>query len=161
MVCAISCAIALVLLTANVYCCSMGTKGQIIQELVATLSPENRARYNTISNERWRIYMTGLCLGFIISMLFILYSREYFLTGNGYRGGLLCMVGAITLSVNYLYYILTPKTDWMVLHLTTPEEKQAWLKVYRTMQFNYHAGLVLGILAVIAMGNAICELPKY
>ena len=70
------------------------------------------------------------------------------------------MVGAVTLSVNYFYYILAPKTDWMVLHLKSVEEKEAWLKVYRTMQYNYHMGLVLGILAVVAMGNSLCDIPK-
>jgi hypothetical protein len=44
----------------------------------------------------------------------------------------------------------------MVLHLKSGEETEAWLNVYRTMQYNYHIGLVLGILAVVAFGNAFC-----
>jgi hypothetical protein len=28
------------------------------------------------------------------------------------------------------------------------------------MQYNYHMGLVLGILAVIAVGNSLCDMPK-
>ena len=148
MVCAISCAIAFVLIVANVYCCSLGSKNQVIKDLISKLSPENQERYRKIANERRSIYFTGLFLGFIISMLLIMCCRSYFLTSNGSRGGLLCMVGAVTLSVNYFYYILARKTDWMVLHLQSPEEKEAWLKVYRTMQYNYHMGLVLGLVAV-------------
>ena len=160
MVCAISCAIAFVLIVANVYCCSLGSKNQVIKDLIAKLSPENQERYRNIAIERRKIYFTGLFLGFILSMLLIMCCRSYFLTSNGSRGGLLCMVGAVTLSVNYFYYILARKTDWMVLHLQSPEEKEAWLKVYRTMQYNYHMGLVLGILAVIAIGNSLCEMPN-
>jgi hypothetical protein len=160
MVCAISCAIAFVLIVANVYCCSLGSKNQVIKDLIAKLSPENQERYRNIAIERRKIYFTGLFLGFILSMLLIMCCRSYFLTSNGSRGGLLCMVGAVTLSVNYFYYILAPKTDWMVLHLKSAEEKEAWLKVYRTMQYNYHMGLVLGILAVIAVGNSLCDMPK-
>jgi len=160
MVCAISCAIAFVLILANVYCCSLGSKNQVIKDLISKLSPENQERYRKIANERRSIYFTGLFLGFIISMLLIMCCRSYFLTSNGSRGGLLCMVGAVTLSVNYFYYILARKTDWMVLHLQSPEEKEAWLKVYHTMQYNYHMGLVLGILAVIAIGNSLCEIPN-
>ena len=155
MVCAISCAIAFVLIIANVYCCSLGSKSELIKELISKLSPENQERYRKIANERRGIYFTGLFLGFILSMLLIMCCRSYFLTTNGSRGGLLCMVGAVTLSVNYFYYILAPKTDWMVLHLKSVEEREAWLKVYRNMQYNYHMGLVLGILAVVAMGNSL------
>ena len=101
----------------------------------------------------------GLFLGFILAMILLVCCRKYFLgsAGNGPRGGLMCMVAAVTFSVNYFYYILSPKSDWMVLHLKSGEETEAWLKVYRTMQYNYHAGLVLGILAVVAFGNALCS----
>ena len=142
---------------ANVYCCSLGSKSELIKELISKLSPENQERYRKIANERRGIYFTGLFLGFILSMLLIMCCRSYFLTTNGSRGGLLCMVGAVTLSVNYFYYILAPKTDWMVLHLKSAEEREAWLKIYRNMQYNYHMGLVLGILAVVAMGNSLCN----
>jgi hypothetical protein len=100
----------------------------------------------------------GLFLGFILAMILLMCCRKYFLGGGGGgpRGGLLCMVAAVTFSVNYFYYILSPKSDWMVLHLKSAEETAAWLNVYRTMQYNYHAGLVLGILAVVAFGNSLC-----
>lgn len=160
MVCAISCAIAFVLIVANVYCCFLGYNNQFIRELISKLSPENQQRFRKIANERQKIYFTGLILGCILSMLLIMCCRSYFLTSNGSRGGLLCMVGAVTLSINYFYYILAPKTDRMVLHLKSAEEKEAWLKVYQTMQYNYHMGLVLGILAVIAISNSLCDIPN-
>ena len=101
----------------------------------------------------------GLFLGFILAMILLVCCRKYFLGagGNGPRGGVLCMVAAVAFSVNYFYYILSPKSDWMVLHLKSGEETQAWLTVYRTMQYNYHVGLVLGIIAVVAFGNALCS----
>lgn len=159
MVCAISCAIAFIFIVANVYCCGFAHRsGGVIQEFVAKLSPENRQRYATIAEERRGIYFMGLFLGFVLSMILLMCCRKYFLGGGGggSRGGLLCMVAAVTFSVNYFYYILSPKSDWMVLHLKSSDETAAWLTVYRTMQYNYHAGLVLGILAVVAFGNALC-----
>ena len=156
MVCAISCAIAFIFIVANIYCCTMGNRSAVIHEFVAKLSPDKQRRYAVITQERQGIYFMGLFLGFILSMILLVCCRKYFLGANGSRGGLLCMVAAVTFSVNYFYYILSPKSDWMVLHLTSGEETQAWLKVYRTMQYNYHAGLVLGIIAVVAFGNALC-----
>ena len=154
MVCAISCAVALVFIIANVYCCVFSHKRAVIQEFVSKLSPDNQARYAHITLERQKIYFTGLVLGFIISIILVVTMRKYFI---GSRGGLLCMIAAVTFSVNYFYYILSPKSDWMVLHLKSGEETAAWLNVYRTMQYNYHVGLVLGIIAVVAFGNALCE----
>lgn len=153
MVCAISCAVALVFIFANVYCCVFSQKREVIQDFVSKLSPDNQARYARITMERQKIYFTGLVLGFILSMVLLVTMRKYFI---GSRGGLLCMIAAVTFSVNYFYYILSPKSDWMVLHLKSGEETAVWLNVYRTMQYNYHVGLVLGILAVVAFGNAMC-----
>jgi hypothetical protein len=154
MVCGVSCAVAFIFIIANIYCCSFGHKTQTIQEFVTKLSPENQKRYETIANERRRIYFMGLFLGFVLSMVLLMCCQKYFM---GSRSGLLCMVAAVTFSVNYFYYILSPKSDWMVLHLKSGEETAAWLKVYRTMQYNYHVGLVLGILAVVAFGNSLCK----
>jgi hypothetical protein len=76
------------------------------------------------------------------------------------RPGLLCSVAAITLATNYFYYMLSPKSDWMVLHFNTQNQNQNnndaanWLRVYRGMQVNYHVGLVLGIAGTILLSNA-------
>ena len=158
MVCAISCSIAFIFIVANIYCCAFSHRsGGVIQEFVAKLSPDNQRRYAGITRERQGIYFMGLFLGFALSMILLVCCRKYFLGAGGSRGGVLCMVAAVAFSVNYFYYILSPKTDWMVLHLASGEETQAWLKVYRTMQVNYHVGLVLVILAVVAFGNALCS----
>jgi hypothetical protein len=72
------------------------------------------------------------------------------------RAGLLCTVAAITLATNYFYYVLSPKSDWMVLHFKhdKPEDAANWLRVYRGMQVNYHVGLVLGIAGTVLLSNA-------
>ena len=159
MVCAASCAIAFIFIVANIYCCAFSHRsGGVIQEFTAKLSPDTQRRYAAITQERQGIYFMGLFLGFILAMILLVCCRKYFLGGGGRGGhaGALCMVAAVAFSVNYFYYILSPKSDWMVLHLKSGEETQAWLTVYRTMQYNYHIGLVLGILAVVAFGNALC-----
>jgi hypothetical protein len=49
---------------------------------------------------------------------------------------------------NYFYYMLSPKSDWMLNHTNNPEQVKAWLQMYREMSYNYHAGLALGIIGV-------------
>ena len=61
---------------------------------------------------------------------------------------IVCTVMATCFLTNYFYYILSPKSDWMLNHMNSPEQVKAWLLMYREMQYNYHMGLVLGIIAV-------------
>ena len=155
MVCAISCSIAFMFIIANVYLVTFNNKTSTINDFISKLSTENQQRYKNITNERQKIYFTGLLLGFVLSMLLFVCCRTFFMTSFS-RRELLCMIAAVTFTVNYFYYILSPKTDWMVLNLSK-DETHAWLKVYKNMQYNYHIGMVLGILSVVAFGNALCK----
>ena len=51
------------------------------------------------------------------------------------------------------YYILMPKKDYMLKYLKDKEDIENWWKVYRVMQYHYHLGFVLGLLAVIFFCN--------
>ena len=68
----------------------------------------------------------------------------------------MCIVLAISFTVNYFFYILSPKSDYMILHLNTPNERMAWLNIYKTMQFNYHLGFALGLIGMMFVGKSIC-----
>ena len=70
---------------------------------------------------------------------------------------MLCTIVAITFVVSYFYYILHPKSDWMVKHLHSKDQRDAWLQVYRHMQVQCHVGFVLGIIAVFIYGTAVCK----
>ena len=43
----------------------------------------------------------------------------------------------------------------MILHLDNKQEREAWLKIYKSMQINYHAGFLLGLIAMVFMGNVM------
>ena len=66
---------------------------------------------------------------------------------------MLCVVGAITFITHYFYYILSPKSDWMILHLKE-NQMNDWLNVYKTMQYKYHTGFVIGIISVMILSNS-------
>ena len=51
-------------------------------------------------------------------------------------------------------YILSPKTTYMIEHLNSKQQIDAWLNIYRTMQVKYHTGLVLGIVAAMLFAYA-------
>jgi hypothetical protein len=89
----------------------------------------------------------GYGLGLILSLFIIFYNLKI----KGMKMNtfaLVCTVMATCFLTNYFYYMLSPKSDWMLNHVNNPEQVKAWLQMYREMSYNYHAGLALGIIAV-------------
>ena len=149
--CAYSCCIASALIAGMAYCTYMGNRTQLVQDYMRTLSPEQQRTYNRIVEERRRIYLRGFGWGLLLSAVVLGMHHQYAVMS---RAGLLCSVAAITLATNYFYYVLSPKSDWMVLHFGKDQDATNWLHVYRGMQVNYHVGLVLGIAGPVLLSNA-------
>ena len=151
--CTISCGIAATLIAGMAYCTYMGNRSQLVTDYMRTLTPDQQQTYARIVDERRGIYLRGFGWGLLLSALLLGIHHQY-LTMS--RAALLCSVAAITLATNYFYYVLSPKSDWMVLHLNPHQKQDAanWLRVYRGMQVNYHVGLFLGIAGTVLLGNA-------
>ncbi len=119
-------------------------------KLRQVLSPELITKYDAIVKERTSHYIQGLILGMIIAYV-ILYHLK---TTNRFHR--ISLFFGITLFTTALYYLLMPKSDYMLNHLKSEDENKAWLSVYKTMKFRYLIGFVLGALAAIPLGNALC-----
>ena len=155
MVCTTSCIVAGAFVISSIFVSLRVDKSTLKDPLFQLLSNENKQRYVNIANERKNIYLKGFGLGFIISIfaLFVLNNNKMFKVNKLVN---ICFVLATSFSVNYFFYILHPKSDYMVLHLKDDKEKQAWLNIYKTMQFNYHLGFALGLVGMIFVGNSFC-----
>lgn len=147
MACSISCMISTIFVIGMIYFYNLTDKSKIVKHYKSFLSSDLQKRYNKISKERANISYQGYILGLILSLGIIFYNlkikKERFNTTS-----LVCIVIATSFVTNYFYYMLHPKSDWMLNHMGNQEEVRAWLQMYREMQFNYHSGLVLGIIAV-------------
>ena len=143
--CATSCGIAATLIAGMAYCTYMGNRTKLVQDYMHTLSADQRQIYAKIVEERRGIYLRGFGLGLFLSALLLGIHHQY-----------LTMSRAV---------LLSPKSDWMVLHFenksdsanhSTNNHSDAanWLRVYRGMQVNYHVGLVLGIAGTVLLSNA-------
>ena len=145
--CTISCLIAGIFLIGMIYMNYSIAKSQTILKYKSQL-PENLQKiYEQIINERTTIYYQGYILGFILSIFIILvniYSEHKMLSTMS----MICLILAISFITNYFYYILSPKKNWMLNYIKTPDQTKAWLQMYRKMQVYYHTGLVFGIIAV-------------
>lgn len=147
MACTLSCAISAIFIIGMIYFYNMSGKSEIVKHYKATMSSDLQKRYDKISEERLRISYQGYILGFILSLGIIFYNLKIKRSKMN-TAALVCTVIATSFVTNYFYYMLSPKSDWMLNHLQNKEEVRAWLQMYREMQYNYHMGLVLGIIGV-------------
>ncbi len=145
MVCSISCSISFVFIVGMIYFYNATSKNATVIQYKQQLNKEQRATYDMIAKERLDISMQGYVLGFVISLVIVFYNYKY---KHIKPASVVCLVLATSFLTNYFYYMLSPKSDWMLNHVESREQTQAWLYMYRTMQYYYHAGLVLGILGI-------------
>lgn len=153
MVCALSCMLSTVFVIGMIYFYNATDKSEIVKTYKAKLSPELREKYEKITKERMSISYKGYLLGFVLSLLIILYN-VYSRPKAFNIFSLMCIVVSTSFLTNYFYYILSPKSDMMLNYLNTKEEINAWKIMYREMQYNYHMGLVLGIVGVAILSVA-------
>lgn len=142
MACTISCIISAVFIIGMIFFYNRTDKSVIVKQYKSKLSTDLQQRYDKISKERMMISYQGYLLGFIFSMFIIFYNKKIKMSNSS----LICTLLATCFLTNYFYYMLHPKSDWMLNHMGTQEEVNLWLQMYREMQYNYHAGLVLGII---------------
>jgi uncharacterized protein YacL len=122
-------------------------KSEIVQKYKSSLSSDLEKLYEKIAQERMSISYQGFGLGLLLSLLIIFYNLKIKGTKMSTLS-LVCLVVATCFLTNYFYYTLYPKSDWILNHVDSPEQAQAWLKMYKEMSRNYHMGLVLGIVGV-------------
>ena len=142
MPCSISCAISCVFIIGMIYFYNATDKSEIVKQYKATLPADLQKKYEEITSERRNISYQGYGLGLLLSFV-ILYHRRKMNTIS-----LVCTVMSTCFLTNYFYYMLSPKSDWMLNHVTDKDQVHAWLLMYRAMSFNYHLGIVFGIIAV-------------
>jgi hypothetical protein len=145
MVCSITCTISAIFIIGMIYFYNASYKSKAGDIYQKQLNQQQQQAYDRIVKERLGISLKGYALGAILSIFIILlnYKKKGF-----QQSSIVCFVLTTCFITNYFYYILSSKSDWMLNHVESKEQTQAWLKMYRDCSYNYHAGLVLGILGM-------------
>ena len=123
-------------------------KNLLIKKYLSMLTLKEREIYYKIKNERFYIYIKGYILGVIISTLILYYYQKNINYKINWALGIL-----ISNYITYTFYILYPKSDYMIRYLDTQEERSVWLKIYRNLMINSHFGLLLGFIASILINK--------
>ena len=145
------CAVATALIVASIFtscsCIGFITRSDVIQKYQKSLDGELLNTYKTVVAERLRIYFTGAAIGLLLALAYLYTTRT-----TGYNW---CMFAAIILVVQMFYYLLSPKSTYMVNHLRTDEQRQLWTEVYRTMQLRYISGMLVGAIGYFVLGYGL------
>lgn len=147
MPCTITCFLAAVIVVAMILMTAMVYNDPFIQSYKQQLPYDISKTYDEIVVERGTIYYTGYSIGFVLSVLLIALNI-YVLKKRMPTSAMVCLAVVVSTLVSYFYYILTPKTKYMVSVLKTAEQRAAWLHIYRSMQYYYHSSYALGAVAV-------------
>ncbi len=114
-------------------------------EFAASLSEDQLKIYREIVNRRMSLYLQGFVIGILAGVMYLSTLKDVRPTPM-----VLGTFTVIVLGSQYLYYILMPKSKWMLDNVSTPEQAQKWLAIYRYMSMRWHMGLLLGLLGAVA-----------
>jgi hypothetical protein len=139
-----------------IYFSNATTQSETVQHYRNQLPSNLKKIYDQIADERLKIYFYGYSLGFILSLIIIIYNYQIKNPREKYSiVTITCTVITVSFITNYFYYMLSPKTKWMLDYVNSPEQTKAWLNMYKDMQKYYHTGIVLGLIAVGLLSVAL------
>ena len=145
MVCSITCSISAIFIIGMIVFYNGMIRDDTVMQYKHQLNVQQSEAYDKIAKERLHISMQGFVLGFVLSLfiIYFTYNKKTFKPP-----ATVCLVLATCFLTNYFYYTLTPKSDWMLNHVESKAQTQAWLEMYKNMRYKYHSGLLLGIVGV-------------
>ena len=152
MPCLVTCGLAVAFLISMIYMYNATNRSQVLVQYEKQLPSNLQQLYKKIRDERQSISYYGYGLGFILSLIAIVYNSVSLKKSSTIS--MVCLAVVITFLTHYFYYLLTPKTTYMLEHINSPEQTKAWLTMYKTMQKFYHTGMLLGLVAVGLMALA-------
>jgi uncharacterized protein YacL len=145
--CTVTCFIALVIVVAMVIMSLMVSNDPSIKNYRNRLPTDIKKEYDRIVAERQQIYFTGYGIGFVVALFSVVFSVNV-LKQKMPISAMVCLAVVVSTIVNYFYYSLSPKSNYMIELLKTDQQRQEWLQAYKSMQYYYHLSFVLGAVAV-------------
>ena len=96
-----------------------------------------------IRNERLNHYLNGLGLGVILSL-----PTLYLIKDNTSK---VCASGIVLMMTASIAYYLQPKSDYMINHLNSQEQKEAWMNVSRNFIKKKISGVLFGLFLYVGI----------
>jgi hypothetical protein len=123
-------------------------------DFASALGQKDKDRYDKIVQARGSIYTSGLAVG-VVAAAISFWSQQR----NGRRPKMqtaVCQTVVIVEVVVYLYYMLAPKPELMVVGLASERLRAKWAAASRSMQLRQYGALALAVCAVTASSLVVC-----
>lgn len=150
MVCLTNCALGSALIGGTLLTALMSKQDPVFTQYEDSLDAEQKDHLEKIANERMNLYIQGTVLGVVLVVLVSMFGYKRL---TPFTNG--CLMVVIVLVSQYFYYILMPKSDWMLRHLNGKFQNEAWLGVYRHMSVRWHIGLLIGLFGFFLLGRGL------
>jgi len=112
-----------------------------LEKMYNLMDEKQQIIYKTIRQERLQHYLTGLGAGVVLSL-----PTLYLIKDNTTK---VCASGIVLMMTAAIVYYNLPKTTFMVKHLNTQEQKEAWMNVSRNFIKKKMAGVLLALTIYI------------
>jgi uncharacterized protein YacL len=142
--CDLWCLMASALFGSMIYIMLNPRKSEIINDFQSSLTKEQNQVYVEIVNERMKIYLIGLVVGLVLGFLYLQFNTSKTVSRT-------CVFTVLVLFTSNVLYLIAPKSKYMVTYLNTETQRNAWLKVYKEMQYRQVIGTLLGVIAYVLL----------
>jgi len=146
------CLVSVILIMGSVFICCFPHKKQVMDDFMMLLDEEQKKEYTNIIDMRRNIYLRSLAASVVVSLIicFIGLRNKTFSINH------LCLFSALMFSFKNLFYLLSKKSKYIVSVLNNEKQRNAWLAIYKTMQYQYHLGIMVGLIGVIIISITYC-----
>lgn len=110
-----------------------------LKHLENVLDDKQKNTYYKIKKERLNHFYKGLGVGSLIGLCILLSNMK---VTSKY-----CLAGIVLILATTMIYYILPKSDYMIRHLKTEEQKIAWMTVHR----NFIKKKIAGFVGVIVL----------
>jgi len=118
---------------------SMDYKNNLFLEFNNLLNNKQQIIYKNIIKERITIYTIGLFLGIVLGILFLIKFPNH-----KYK---ICLFLTIVISTKLFFYKVYPKSTFMLYHLTTKQQTDKWMDIYKYMSTRWSKSLILSLIS--------------
>ena len=114
-----------------------------LEKMVSLMDDDQKEIYSKIRKERLNHYLNGLAAGVVLSL------PTLYLIKNTTRR--VCASGIVLMMTASITYYLQPKSDYMIKHLNSQEQKEAWMNVSRNFIKKKISGVMIGLFLYIGL----------
>ena len=151
-ICNKSCLVSIVLIMGSIFICCFPHRKKIMTDFMNLLDENQKKEYTKIIEMRRNIYLRSLVSSVVVSFILCLVGlKEKTFSINNF-----CVFSALVFSFKNLFYLLSKKSSYIISKLNNEKQRNAWLEIYKNMQYHYHLGIMVGLVGVLIISITYC-----